>query len=152
MGTETDGSVLCPSTMNGIVGIKVTLGLTSRAGVVPVAHSQDIIGPMARTVADAAAVLGAITGVDERDEATQESADKFYSDYTQFLDPNGLHGARIGVARTKYFGDSPKADAIIQAAIKQMKELGAVIIDSEIFRQQSKWQHRSRRQQCSSMR
>lgn len=129
LGTETDGSVLCPSAMNGIVGIKVTLGLTSRAGVVPIAHSQDTVGPMARTVADAAAVLGAITGVDERDEATRESAGKFHSDYTQFLDPNGLRGARIGVARTQYFDNSPKADAIIEAAIKQMKELGAVIID-----------------------
>lgn len=129
LGTETDGSVLCPSAINGIIGIKVTLGLTSRAGVVPIAHSQDTVGPMARTVADAAAVLGAITGVDEHDEATRESAGKFHSNYTQFLDPDGLRGARIGVARTQYFGNSPKADAIIETAIKQMQELGAIIID-----------------------
>ena len=129
LGTETDGSILCPSSINGVIGIKPTVGLTSRSGVVPIAHSQDTVGPFGRTVADAAAVLGALTGVDALDAATQASAGKFYSDYTQFLDANGLKGARIGVAREVYFGYSSKADAIINAAIEKMKELGAEIID-----------------------
>ena len=129
LGTETDGSILCPSSINGIVGIKPTVGLTSRAGVIPIAHSQDTVGPFGRTVADAAAVLGALTGVDTLDVATRTSEGKFYTDYTQFLDANGLQGARIGVAREVYFGYSSKADAIINAAIEKMKELGAEIID-----------------------
>ncbi|MFL5655630.1 MAG: amidase [Ktedonobacteraceae bacterium] len=129
LGSETDGSILCPSSANAVVGIKPTVGLTSRAGVIPIAHSQDTVGPIARSVADAAALLGAITGVDPLDPATQESAGKFHSDYTQFLDPNGLRGARIGIAREVYFGYSPKADAIINTAIERMREHGAVIID-----------------------
>ena len=130
LGTETDGSILCPSSINSLVGIKPTVGLTSRAGVIPIAHSQDTVGPMARTVADAAALLGAITGVDARDSATSASAGKFYTDYTQFLDPQGLQGARIGVARQVYFGHNAKADAIANAAIERMRELGATIIDN----------------------
>ena len=129
LGTETDGSILCPSSINGIVGIKPTVGLTSRSGVVPIAHSQDTVGPFGRTVADAAAVLGALTGIDALDAATQASAGKFHMDYTQFLDANGLQGARIGVAREVYFGYSSKTDAIINAAIEKMKALGAEIID-----------------------
>lgn len=129
LGTETDGSILCPSSLNAVVGIKPTVGLTSRAGVIPISHSQDTVGPICRTVADAAAVLGAMTGVDPRDPATSASAGKFYTDYTQFLNPDGLRGARIGVARQVYFGYSSKADAIANAAIARMKELGAVIID-----------------------
>src|SRR5579863_7492697 len=99
LGSETDGSILCPSAINGVVGIKPTVGLTSRAGVIPISHTQDTIGPHARTVADAATLLSAIVGVDARDAATQESAGKFHSDYTQFLQADGLHGARIGIAR-----------------------------------------------------
>jgi amidase len=129
LGTETDGSILCPSSTNALVGIKPTVGLTSRAGVIPIAHSQDTIGPMARTVADAAAVLGALTGVDARDVATQESVGKFYTDYTQFLDVNGLRGARIGIARQTYFGYSEKSDAIVSTAIERMRKFGAEIID-----------------------
>jgi amidase len=129
VGTETDGSILCPASINGVVGIKPTVGLTSRAGVIPVAHSQDTIGPFGRTVADAASVLGSMTGIDPRDIATEASAGKFYSDYRQFLDANGLRGARIGIARQAYFGYSSKADAIANAAIERMKELGADIID-----------------------
>ena len=129
LGTETDGSILCPASSNGVVGIKPTVGLTSRAGVIPIAHSQDTVGPFGRTVADAAAVLGALTGVDPRDPATRESAGKFHSDYTQFLDANGLRGARIGIARQVYFGYSAKADTITNRAIEQLKELGAEIID-----------------------
>src|SRR5215471_18716642 len=103
LGTETDGSIVCPSSACGVVGIKPTLGLTSRAGVIPIAHSQDTIGPFGRTVADAATVLGSMTGVDPRDPATAASAGKFYTDYRQFLGANGLRGARIGIAREVYF-------------------------------------------------
>ncbi len=129
LGTETDGSILCPASTNGVVGIKPTVGLTSRAGVIPISHSQDTVGPFARTVSDAAFLLGAITGIDQRDPATQASADKFHTDYTQFLDLDGLRGARIGIPRQVYFGYSAKTDAIVNAAIEQMRSLGAEIID-----------------------
>ena len=129
LGTETDGSILCPASSNGVVGIKPTVGLTSRAGVIPISHSQETVGPFARTVADAAALLGALTGIDPRDSATRGSEGKFHTDYTQFLDPNGLRGARIGIARQVYFGYSAKADTIANSAIKQLRELGAEIID-----------------------
>ena len=129
LGTETDGSIVCPSSTNGVVGIKPTLGLTSRSGVVPIAHSQDVTGPMCRTVADAAAVLGAMTGVDPRDPATAESQGHFFKDYSQFLDPNGLRGARIGVWREGVFGVSPEGDEIAEAAISQLSRLGATIVD-----------------------
>lgn len=128
VGTETDGSVVCPSATNGIVGIKPTLGLLSRAGIIPLAHSQDTAGPMARTVADAAILLGALTGVDPRDPATAESAGKAFSDYTSFLVREGLEGARIGVARG-YFGKHPGVDQIMEASLQVMKDLGAEIID-----------------------
>jgi amidase len=102
VGTETDGSVVCPSSANSIVGIKPTLGLISRAGIIPIAHSQDTAGPMTRTVTDAAILLSALTGVDPRDPLTQESHGKAPTDYTKFLDATGLRGARIGVARKSY--------------------------------------------------
>ena len=107
LGTETDGSIVCPSSHNALVGIKPTLGLTSRSGVVPIAHSQDVTGPMARTVADAATVLGAMTGVDPRDPATADSRGHSHRDY-RFLDPDGLRGARVGVWREGVFGASPR--------------------------------------------
>ncbi len=129
LATETDGSIVCPAHQNGVVGIKPTLGLTSRAGVVPIAHSQDTVGTHARTVIDAALLLGALTGVDARDSATAASAGKGHADYTPFLDPNGLRGARIGVARKTFFGYSAAADAIIEAAIARMRDLGATIVD-----------------------
>jgi amidase len=129
LGTETDGSIVCPSATCGIVGIKPTLGLTSRAGVVPLAHSQDVTGPMCRTVADAATVLGAMTGVDPRDPATAASQGHFFKDYRQFLNPNGLRGARIGVWREGVFGISPEGDAIAEAAISEISRLGATIVD-----------------------
>ena len=129
LGTETDGSIVCPASVNGVVGLKPTVGLTSRAGVIPVAHSQDTIGPISRTVADAAILLGALTGIDSRDPATQTSAKNFYRDYTQFLDPNSLHGARIGIPREVYFGYDSRVDAIIETAIEAMRNAGAVIID-----------------------
>ncbi|HWC44148.1 MAG TPA: amidase [Actinomycetota bacterium] len=129
LGTETDGSIVCPSSHNSLCGIKPTLGLTSRSGVVPIAHSQDVTGPMCRTVADAAAVLGAMTGVDPRDPATADSKGHSHRDYTRFLDPDGLRGARVGVWREGVFGISPEADAIAEAAIAELSRLGATVVD-----------------------
>ena len=129
VGTETDGSIVCPSSANGIVGIKPTLGLVSRAGIIPIAHSQDTAGPMARTVRDAAILLNVLAGVDPRDPATSSSSARGQTDYTSFLDPNGLRGARIGVARTKFFGYSDVTDKLINDAIDAMKAQGAVIVD-----------------------
>jgi amidase len=129
LGTETDGSIVCPSSHNALVGIKPTLGLTSRSGVVPIAHSQDVTGPMARTVADAATVLGPMTGVDPRDPATADSRGHAFRDYRRFLDPDGLRGARIGVWREGVFGVSPEADAIADAAIGELSRLGATVVD-----------------------
>jgi amidase len=129
IGTETDGSIVCPSSVNGIVGIKPTLGLVSRAGIIPIAHSQDTAGPMARTLRDAATLLGVLAGVDTRDPATSSGGTRGQTDYIQFLDPNGLRGARIGVARTKFFGYSDVTDKIVNDAIDAMKANGAVIVD-----------------------
>src|SRR5258706_5970848 len=106
VGTETDGSIICPSQTNGIVGIKPTLGLLSRSGIIPIAHSQDTPGPMARTVADAAILLEALTGIDQSDIATRSSATRALKDYSKFLDKNGLKGARIGVARNMAGSDA----------------------------------------------
>lgn len=128
VGTETDGSIVCPSSANSIVGIKPTLGLISRAGIIPIAHSQDTAGPMARTVTDAVLLLNALAGVDTRDAATRDSAGKARPDYTQFLDANGLRGARIGVAR-KFFGFNDAVDKLINESIEVMKRQGATIID-----------------------
>jgi len=128
IGTETDGSIVCPSGVNGIVGIKPTVGLVSRAGIVPIAHSQDTAGPMARTVADAAVLLGALTGVDTDDPETGASQGKALGDYTRFLDPHGLRGSRIGVVR-KSFGTSDAVDALMNQSIDEMKRQGAVIVD-----------------------
>ena len=129
LGTETDGSIVCPASANAVVGIKPTVGLTSRAGVIPIAHSQDTVGPFGRTVADAAAVLGALTGVDPRDPATRASRGHRHDDYTQFLDPGALEGARIGVPRTIYYGYSEEADRIAERAIEAMARAGATIVD-----------------------
>lgn len=128
IGTETDGSIICPSQANGIVGIKPTLGLVSRSGIIPIAHSQDTAGPMARTVADAAILLSALTGVDERDPVTANSDGKIHTDYTQFLNPDGLKGARIGVARN-FFDFDPRVDQLIDSCLGLMKALGAELID-----------------------
>jgi amidase len=128
IGTETDGSIVCPSSLNGLVGIKPTVGLVSRSGIIPISHSQDTAGPMTRTVADAAVLLSAMTGVDARDIATKASAGKAV-DYAKGLDAGALKGARIGVARKRYFGYSPAADKLIDAAIAEMKARGAVIVD-----------------------
>jgi amidase len=128
VGTETDGSIVSPSSINGIVGIKPTVGLISRAGVIPISHTQDTPGPMARTVKDAAILLGALTGIDGEDNATSKSRGKFLNDYTQFLTPQGLKGARIGVVR-KYFGFHPGVDTVINNALKILKDQGATLVD-----------------------
>jgi len=128
IGTETDGSIVCPSSSNGLAGIKPTVGLVSRAGIIPISHTQDGAGPMCRTLRDAATLLGALTGVDPRDPATAASAGKSYTDYTQFCDPNGLKGARIGVAR-KYFGFNDAVDALMEQVLDVMKKQGATIVD-----------------------
>ena len=128
IGTETDGSIVCPSTHCSLVGIKPTVGLVSRAGIIPIAHTQDTAGPMTRNVTDAAILLGALTGIDPRDKITNESKSKMHSDYTKFLDKDGLRGARIGVNR-KTFGFNEHVDQLMTDMIKVMKERGAVIVD-----------------------
>jgi len=128
IGTETDGSIVCPSSSNGLAGIKPTVGLVSRSGIIPISHTQDGAGPMCRTIRDAATLLSALTGVDPGDSATTASAGKSPTDYTQFCDPNGLKGARIGVAR-KYFGFSDAVDALMEQALDAMKQQGATLID-----------------------
>ena len=128
IGTETNGSVVCPSTANGIVGIKPTVGLISRSRIIPISHTQDTAGPMARTVRDAAILLGALAGPDPEDGATAAAAGKAHADYTQFLDPGGLEGARIGVARN-VFGFHEKVDQLLEDAVQALKDGGAVVID-----------------------
>jgi amidase len=128
IGTETDGSIVCPSNANGIVGIKTTVGLVSRSGIVPISHSQDGAGPMARTVTDAALVLSAIAGIDRDDSATIASQGKSQPDYTRFLDKNGLKGTRIGVAR-KYFGFGEMVDPVMDEVLDVLKREGATLID-----------------------
>ncbi|MFC5741931.1 amidase [Dyella tabacisoli] len=127
IGSETDGSIICPAASNGIVGIKPTLGLVSRSGIVPISHNQDTAGPLARNVADAAALLSVIAGSDSGDPATAD-ADKHATDYTRFLDPNGLKGKRIGVVR-QMAGAEPNADRVLEQSIALMKAQGAVIVD-----------------------
>jgi amidase len=129
VGTETDGSIVCPSAANGLVGIKPTVGLVSRSGIVPISHTQDTAGPMARTVADAAVLLAGMTGVDATDGSTAASRTRASRDYTKNLDDGALRGARIGVARKHYFGYHPATDALIERAVADMKARGAVIID-----------------------
>lgn len=129
VGTETDGSIVSPSAACSLVGIKPTLGLVSRSGIIPIAHSQDTAGPIARCVADAAVLLGGMTGIDPADPATAASQGKSAVDYSQFLDLNGLRGARLGVARKQFFGYNPAADQLTEDAVAAMKEAGAVIVD-----------------------
>jgi amidase len=128
IGTETDGSVVCPSSANSLVGIKPTVGLVSRFGIIPIAHSQDTAGPMARTVADAVTLLGALTGIDSNDAVTKTSAGKSFTDYTRFLDRDGLKGARLGIVR-KNFGFNDRVDKLMEELIGEMKKLGAVVVD-----------------------
>jgi amidase len=131
IGTETDGSIISPSTSNGIVGIKPTLGLVSRSGIVPISAAQDTAGPMTRCVADAAVLLGAIAGADPADPQSEDTPDgaAFHADYTQFLDPAALAGARIGVWRDGAADAIPAALAVFDQAVSLLREAGAVIID-----------------------
>ena len=133
IGTETDGSIVSPSSCCGIVGIKPTVGLVSRSGIIPIAHSQDTAGPMARTVSDAATLLGAITGPDPSDPATQASGARVFKDYREFLKPGGLKGARIGVLRAKAFNFGSRLEPILQAAVEALKREGAEVVDPVEF-------------------
>jgi amidase len=129
VGTETDGSIVCPAGQNGDVGIKPTLGLASRAGIVPISAEQDTAGPITRNVTDAAVVLGAMTGVDKHDAATSAQRGHIYRDYTKFLHRNALKGARIGLWRKGNFGSSPETDKIMRKTVARLKSLGATIVD-----------------------
>jgi amidase len=129
LGTETDGSIVCPSGAVGLVGLKPTVGLVSRIGIVPISHSQDTAGPMTRTVADAAALLTVLAGVDPADRATAAAATHIAPDYTKLLDANALRGARIGVARAKVTGYNRETDRLFDEAVDAMAKLGAEIID-----------------------
>jgi amidase len=131
VGTETNGSIICPSQANGIVGIKPTVGLISRSGIIPISHSQDTAGPMARTVEDAAILLGAMSGIDARDQAAGRDSGAIHVDYTQFLNLGGLRGARIGIARN-FFGVDPHVDQIIHNCIDTIRQQGAEVIDPVI--------------------
>ena len=133
LGTETDGSIMCPSSASGLVGVKPTVGLVSRAGIIPISHSQDTAGPMARSVADAAALLTAIAGVDPQDSATAAAQGHIEPDYSAFLKADGLRGMRIGVARKKVTGYSVHTDALFEQAIADLKRLGAEIVDPADF-------------------
>ncbi len=128
IGTETDGSIVSPSSINGIVGIKPTVGLVSRTGIVPISRTQDTAGPMCRNVRDAATLLGAMVGVDTEDKASKASKGKFHKDYTKFLDASGIKGARLGVVRG-YFGFLPQVDRIIDGALEVLKHNGAILVD-----------------------
>jgi amidase len=138
VGSETDGSIVCPSSVCGIVGIKPTVGLISRGGIVPISHTQDTAGPMARTVRDAAILLGALTGIDPNDPATAASDGKYFTDYTRFLDAGGLQGARLGIAR-QYFTINPRNNALMQQCVDLMRNAGAVIVDPVEFPQMEPW-------------
>ena len=128
LGTETDGSIVCPAGQCGVAGIKPTVGLTSRAGVVPISFTQDTVGIHGRSVADAATVLGALTGIDTRDAMTANSAGHFFEDYRQFVAPDGLAGARIGVAR-QFTGETTETDEIFEQSLQVMRDAGAILID-----------------------
>ncbi len=128
VGTETDGSIVSPSSINGLVGIKPTVGLVSRTGVIPISHSQDTPGPMARSVSDAATLLSALAGVDPEDSATSAIKGNAHTDYTKFLDPRGLRGARLGVLRS-LFGFHEGVDALMNHALEILKQQGATLVD-----------------------
>jgi amidase len=129
VGTETDGSIIAPASAMSLVGIKPTVGLLSRTGIVPISHTQDTPGPMTRTVADAAVLLGAMAGTDAADPATRDSSSRGSRDYTKSLDRMGLKGARVGVVRNRLFGYSAEVDAMAEAAIEAMRNAGAIVVD-----------------------
>jgi len=133
IGTETDGSIVCPSTTNGIVGIKPTVGLISRSGVIPISFTQDTPGPMSRTVEDAAITLGFLTGIDPNDSKTLEADGKFETDYSKYLLKDGLTGKRIGLLK-KSMGFNEKVDTLMMEAVKYLKSSGAEIVEVELPR------------------
>jgi amidase len=138
IGTETDGSIVCPSGTNGIVGIKPTVGLWSREGIIPISHSQDTAGPMARTVADAAILLGLLAGSDTNDPNVDLINGNFINDYTKFIDTDGLKGARIGIA-ANYFGFNKEVDQLMEDTVMLMKEQGAEVIENLKFENNEQW-------------
>src|SRR6202050_3704641 len=128
IGTETDGSIVSPASINGIVGIKPTVGLVSRSGIIPISHSQDTAGPMCRSVRDAAMMLGVMAGPDPSDPASSAASGRFESDYLRYLDPDGLRGARLGVAR-RFFAESAPLNAFLDGWVEALKRAGAIVID-----------------------
>jgi len=138
IGTETNGSIVCPSGINGIVGVKPTLGMWSRSGIIPIAHSQDTAGPMARTVKDAAILLGALAEFDINDAETHIEKGKIFKDYIKFLDENGLAGMRIGIA-SQLTGFDARVDELFKQAVEVMKEKGAEVIEKVEFENNRKW-------------
>jgi len=128
IGTETDGSIVNPCSHNSVVGIKPTVGLIGRSGIVPISHSQDTAGPMARTVRDVAILLGSLTGSDDMDAGSIPHSDRSHPDYTQFLDSDGLSGTRIGVARN-FFAYNQRVDQIIERSLQLLKNSGAILVD-----------------------
>jgi amidase len=133
IGTETDGSVVCPASVNGIVGIKPTVGLVSRAGIIPISRTQDTAGTMARTVTDAALVLGVLTGVDLNDTVTRESSGQFKRDYTVYLKPDGLQGKRIGIEKSFLQGHEG-INQLLQKAIALLQQKGATVVEVEVMK------------------
>ena len=140
VGTETDGSIVGPSSVCGVVGIKPTVGLVGRSGIIPISSTQDTAGPMARTVADAAALLNAIAGADANDKATDAGRDHFGQDYTRYLDSGALTGKKIGIAR-KYFGISYLIDPIMEQSVQVLKDAGAEIVDPVEMPKKGMWPH-----------
>jgi amidase len=128
IGTETNGSIVCPSSINGIVGIKPTVGLVSRAGIIPISQTHDTAGPMCRTVEDAAILLGALTGIDSNDSYTTRSDGKYHDDYTQFLDSDALRNKRLGIAR-EYTGFHSEVDHLLEKAVDDLNSLGVTVVD-----------------------
>ena len=133
IGTETDGSIVSPASVNGLVGIKPTVGLVSRSGIIPISATQDTAGPMARTVRDAVILLGAITGIDQDDKATLESKGRSHTDYTEYLDNNGLRGKRIGIEK-RHLTTHPPCVKLFREAISVLKAQGATIVEVELLK------------------
>lgn len=140
VGTETNGSIVCPSSVNGVVGIKPTVGLVGRSGIIPISHTQDTAGPMARCVADAAALLGSMAGTDPGDGATADAAKRGHVDYRSFLNPNALNGARIGALRG-YWGIYPAMDRLLDDALATLRDGGATVVNITALRDRSSTQH-----------
>src|SRR6204780_5594780 len=128
VGTETDGSIVSPASINGIVGLKPTVGLVSRSGIVPISHSQDTPGPLARSVRDAAVLLGLMSGADAADPASVAVGGRFESDYVRFLNPDGLRGARLGVAR-RFFAENAPLDKFLDGCVATLTRAGAIVVD-----------------------